>query len=119
METVRQSSLIGADGPLNVLWVAYWRAEEEAEAKKGDNTLLQESSNVKNDHILLPHSIFADENLLETDSLSSKEENNWEDNNESGKKSCLFAWMDSSNISYAKEKLIQILVGEVLISKQR
>ena len=66
---------------------------------------------------LQPHVIFVDENLSETDNLSSKEENDWEDNDKGGKESCLFAWMDSGNTSYAKEKLVQILAGEVLIPK--
>lgn len=56
---------------------------------------------------------------METDSLSSEEENDWEDDDKGGKESRLFSWMDSGNTSYVKEKLVQILEGEVLIPKQR
>ena len=63
MQTVRQSSSIGSESLLNLLLAACQRAEEEAEAGKGDNTSSQESSDVENDHTSLPHAIFVDENL--------------------------------------------------------
>lgn len=61
------------------------------EAEKRDNTLSQKSFDIEDDHILLLYAIFADDNLLETDSLSNKEENDWEDDDKGGKESRLFA----------------------------
>lgn len=75
---------------MNLLLAACQRAKEEAEAEKGDNTLSQESFDVKDNHTLLPHTIFADKNLSKTDNSSSKEENDWEDDDKGGKKSRLF-----------------------------
>lgn len=55
VQTVRQSSLIGLEGLLNLLLVACQKVEEEMEAKRRNNTLFEESSNIKNDHTLLLH----------------------------------------------------------------
>lgn len=117
VQTVKQNSPIWSEGPLNLLLVAYQRAKKEAEAEKRDNILFQESFDIEDDYTLLPYAIFANENLSETDSLSSEEENDWKNDDESRKESRLFAWMDSGNTSYAKEKLIRILAKEVLIPK--
>ena len=72
MQTVRQSSPIRSEGPLNLLLAACQRAEKEVEAKRGDNISFQESFDIEDDYILLPHAILMDENFSETNSSSSK-----------------------------------------------
>lgn len=91
MQTIRQSSPIGSEGPLNLPLAACQRAEKEAEAERGDNASSQESSDVEDDPTLSPHATFAEENLSEADSLSSKEENDWKNDDEGGKESRSFA----------------------------
>ena len=75
VQIVRQSSPIGSKGLLNLLLAVCQKAKEETEAERGDNILSQESSDIEDDHTLLPHIIFADENFSEINSLSSEEEN--------------------------------------------
>lgn len=91
VQTIRQSSPIRSKSPLNILLAACQRVKNKAEAEREDNTLSQESSDIEDNYTLLPHTIFADENLLEINNSLSKEENDWEDDNEGKKESRLFA----------------------------
>lgn len=76
---------------MNLLLAACQRVEKETEAEREDNALSQESSDVKDDLTLLPHATFVEESFLEADSLSSKEKNDWKNDDEGRKESRLFA----------------------------
>lgn len=87
LQTLRQSSPIGSEGPLNLLLAACQRAEEEAEAERGDNISSIENSDVEEIQALLPHAAFvsrdldllSEDCLSEADSSTSEEGNDWED----------------------------------------
>lgn len=103
---------MGSEDLLNLLLVACQRVEEEAEAKRGGNSSYLDSSDIEE---TILYTAFSDNSLSEAVSLTSKEENEWEDD-ESKRSS---SWIDSGNTSHAKEKLIRILAGEALVPKQR
>lgn len=90
------------------------------EAKNGEAILSEENfdmNSAKEENQASSHPVFISEDFFsKEDSSISEEENNWEDDAE---RSQAFSWIDTDNTSYAKEKLIKILVEEVLIPKQR
>lgn len=83
---------------MNLLLAAAQRVEKKPEAEKGDIAFSK-----------LPYTTFAEERLLEVDSLSIKEENNKKNNDKDKKKSHLFGWMDSSKTSYIKKSSSEFL----------
>lgn len=48
---------------------------------------------------------FLEDDLSESDSSTSKEDNKRENKDDEGKKKCFPYWIDLDNTSYAKEKL--------------
>ena len=108
----RQSSPIGSEGQLNLLLAACQKAEKEAEAEKGGNSSSLNSLDIEE---TIFHTAFLDDGLSEVVSLSSEEENEWEE--DEGKWSS--SWINSGNTLHAKEKLIQILAGKALVQKQK
>lgn len=66
-QIVRQSSPIGSEGPFNLLLAACQKAEKEAEADRGGNSLSLESSDVDEEETVSP-TAFSEDDLSESDS---------------------------------------------------
>ena len=112
-QTVRQSSPIGSEGPFNLLLAACQRAEKEAKAEKRGNSLSLESSDMDEEETV-PPTAFLEDDLSESDNSTSKEENEWENEDDEREQECFSYWIDLGNTSYAKEKFIRILAGDIV-----
>lgn len=97
---------------MNLLLATCQRAEQEAKAKKKDNSLFLDNFDIKK---TIFHIAFLNNCLSKTDNLTSKEKNKWKDD----KNKWFFSFIDLGNTVHAKEKLIQIFIREVLVIKQR
>lgn len=117
----RPSSPIGSKGVSHLLFAACRRAEEENKAKTG--VIPEKESEVDANEAYLYSS--SEDSNLDIDSLSSSskddddDQDHWENVAPGFQKEIRSLWIDTGSSSYAKEKLIKILAGDLLIPKQQ